>query len=330
MTNIATLSRMIAKAGAISVVLAALMSLPAVAQTFPAQTVRIVVPYSAGGSPDVIIRVVAQELSLKWGHPVIIDNKPGGNTIIGVTDVVKSPADGHTLLFTTDGTFLLNPIYYKSLPYSMKDLTPVSLLATAPHVLVASKSVPVTNVKEFVEWVKKNPGKAKYGATGSMSLQKLAMERFARLSGIKILAIPYKGAPETTTALLGGEISASINGVALLTPYIASGAIRGLAITADKRSPIAPDLPTATEQGLPDFRSQGMFGLFAPAHLPDAVREKIQKDIVAVLEQPSIKSLLEARGFDLRGDDGVKFAALIASESGRWKGVMDDLGVKQQ
>jgi len=312
----------------IMVALTACGSLGADADVYPSRAVRVVIPYSPGGSPDVVFRIVAQELSAKWKQAVILENKGGGNTIPGTLSVSRAPADGYTLLFTTDGTFLLNPLIFPALPYAMSDLTPVLLIATAPHMIAISKELNANSVAEFVALAKKEPNGLRYGSTGSMSLQRLAMEQFAHLAGIKLLQIPYKGAPETTTAILSGEIAASVNGIATILPLVQAGSLRTIGVAARQRSPLAPDVPTLQEQGIENVTSQGMFGLFAPAGLPKEIREKIRRDILEVTNQPAVRTALEARGYEIRSEGLEEFKALIAAESERWRKIMLELNIR--
>jgi tripartite-type tricarboxylate transporter receptor subunit TctC len=301
---------------------------PSRADEYPSRTVHVIVPYSAGGTPDILLRVVAQALSEKWGQAVVLENRPGGNTIIGTTAVTRSAPDGYTLLLASDGTYLLNPLFYPSLPYSLKELAPVMLLATAPHMFALTKSAPASNVKEFVDWAKFKPGTIMYGSTGPGSHQRLAMENFARLTGIELVHVPYKGAPEATTAVLTGEVTASFNSVATILPYVTSGNMRTLGVASLTRSPLAPEIPTIAEQGVPGFTSQGSFGLFGPANLPASIRDKIVRDITEVLERPAIRKLLEQRGFVIFGGGPQEFEDFIASQSARWARVIKEANIK--
>jgi len=305
-----------------------LVTAPGRADDYPTRTVRIIVPYSAGGTPDILLRVVAQALSEKWGQAVVLENRPGGNTIIGTTAVTRSAADGYTLLLASDGTYLLNPLFYPSLPYSLKELAPILLLATAPHMFALTKSAPATNVKEFVAWAKSKPGTIMYGSTGPGSHQRLGMENFARLTGIELVHVPYKGAPEATTAVLTGEVTASFNSVATILPYVTAGNMRTLGVASLTRSPLAPEIPTIAEQGVPGFTSQGSFGLLAPAGLPPAIRDKIVRDITEILGRPDIKKVLEQRGFVIFGGGHQEFEDFIVSQSERWARVIKEANIK--
>ncbi len=320
--------RRLRTAAALAALALTMFAAPGRAEDYPNRTVRIVVPYSAGGTPDILLRVVTQALSEKWGQPVVLENRPGGNTIIGTTAVTRSTPDGYTLLLASDGTYLLNPLFYPSLPYSLKELTPVMLLATAPHMFALTKSAPATNVKEFVDWAKSKPGTVMYGSTGPGSHQRLSMENFAHLTGIELVHVPYKGAPEATTAVLTGEVTASFNSVATILPYVSAGSMRTLGVASLTRSPLAPEIPTIAEQGVPGFTSQGSFGLFGPANLPDAIRDKIVRDIAEVLDRPDIKKVLERRGFVIFGGGPREFEGFITSQSERWARVIKEANIK--
>jgi tripartite-type tricarboxylate transporter receptor subunit TctC len=300
----------------------------AAAQDYPNRTVRVIIPFTAGGAPDVLFRLVGQALSEKWGHGVIIDNRPGGNTIPGTLAATKSTPDGYTLLFTADGTFVLNPLLYSSLPYALSDLIPIVLVGTTPHILAVSKSTPANTVQEFVALAKAKPNTLTYGTTGPGSIQRLAMEYFSRISGIELVHVPYRGANETTTAIVAGEIDATINGASNILPHMPTGAVKALAISTKERSSLAPELPTMQEAGVPGYSSQGAFGLLAPVGVPDAVRSKIYTDVAEVLRRPDLKKAAEARSFQLYAGNGEEFHRLIAEETSKWRRVIADAKIK--
>jgi tripartite-type tricarboxylate transporter receptor subunit TctC len=295
---------------------------------YPTRTVRIIIPFSAGGAPDVVMRIVAQALSEKWKQSVVIENRPGANTFTGTTAVTRSAPDGYTLLFTADGTFILNPLLYASLPYAMSQLTPISLIATTPHVLAVSSKVQARNVREFVAQAKANPGKMTYGSTGSGSIQRLAFEFFSRLAGIELVHVPYRGANETVTALVAAEIDASINGAATVLPHVSPEGVRALGISTKKRSSLAPDLPAIDEAGVPGYSSQGAFGLLAPAAVPQDIRDKIETDLAEVVRRPEIRHILGARYFELAPLGPAEFRKVIVEESDKWRSVIEDKKIK--
>jgi tripartite-type tricarboxylate transporter receptor subunit TctC len=320
--------------GAMGLLLLLSMGLPfgsqSLADDYPTRRVRVIIPYSPGGSPDVLFRVVAQALSVKWGQPVVIENRPGGNTFIGASAVVNSPADGYTLMLTADNTFVINPLFYPSMPYAMSDLMPITLVGTAPHMFAITKNAPARNPQEFIAWAKANPDTIMYGTTGPAGLQRLAMELFSRITGIRLMQVPYKGAPEAVTAVLTGEVTASINSVATIMPHVSSGGMRTLGVATAKRVALAPEIPTLQEQGVPGFTSQGSFGLFAPAAIPDSIRDKIQADVFEVLGQPEIRKYLVERGFEPHGGSSAEFRAFIASETEKWKRVIIEANIKAE
>jgi tripartite-type tricarboxylate transporter receptor subunit TctC len=298
------------------------------ATDYPTRTVRIIIPFSAGGAPDIVMRLVAQALSEKWKQSVVVENRPGANTFTGTVAVTRSAPDGYTLLFTADGTFILNPLLYGSLPYAMNELAPISLVATTPHVLSVSGKVQAKNVREFVAEAKANPGKMTFGSTGSGSIQRLAFEFFSRLAGIELVHVPYRGANETAMALVAAEIDASINGAATILPQAGNNGLRVLAISTKQRSGLAPDLPTVDEAGVRGFSSQGAFGLLAPGSVPQEIREKLATDLIEVMQRPEMRGVLTARSFELAPLGPVEFQKVIAEESDKWRSVIEDKKIK--
>jgi tripartite-type tricarboxylate transporter receptor subunit TctC len=302
---------------------------PAIAATdYPTRTVRIVIPFSAGGAPDIVMRLVAQALSEKWKQPVIVENRPGANTFTGTVAVTRSAPDGYTLLFTADGTFILNPLLYASLPYAMNELAPISLVATTPHVLAVSGKVSARNVREFAAAAKANPGKMTYGSTGAGSIQRLGFEFFSRLAGIELVHVPYRGANETAAALVASEIDASINGAATILPHVSTNGVRALAVTTKQRSSLTPDLPTVDEAGVQGYSSQGAFGLLAPAGVPQEIREKLATDLMEVMQRPDMRGILTARYFELAPHGPAEFQKVIGEETEKWRSVIEDKKIR--
>lgn len=295
---------------------------------YPNRTVRVVVPFPAGGVPDVLFRILALALTEKWGQPVVVENRAGGNTIVGTMAVVRAPADGHTLLFTTDGTYILNPLLYSTLPYTTKDIVPISLVATSAHAFAVNKSVPVQSVREFIALAKAKPKEFTYGTTGPGSIQRIAIELFSRIAGVELLHVPYKGSNETMNALISEEITATINGAFNILPLKGTGTIKALAISTVERSPFAPDLPTMQEAGVPGYSSQGMSGLFAPVGVPSEIREKVQRDIAEVLKRSDVIQSLERNSFQIQGKNAEEFQAIIDQETAKWRRVITEANIK--
>jgi tripartite-type tricarboxylate transporter receptor subunit TctC len=300
----------------------------AAAIDYPTRTVHMIIPFSAGGAPDVLLRLVAQKLSEKWGQGVVVENRPGGNTLIGTVAAAKSAPDGYTLLLAADQTFVLNPLLYSKLPYSMKEFEPVVLMASIPHMLAVANKVPVTSVKELVALAKSKPNTLTYGTTGPGTIQRIATEYFAGIVGIKLVHVPYKGAAETTTAILSGEIDMTINGVSNILPHIGTHKLKALAVSTVKRNPLAPDMPTMQEAGVPGYTSQGAFGLFAPTGTPRAIRDKVHADVAEVLARPDVKKALEARSFVIDTSGPAEFEKFIAVENVKWQKVIKEANIK--
>jgi tripartite-type tricarboxylate transporter receptor subunit TctC len=317
---------LIAGAGAVGLTVAA----PRLSfgQAYPSRPVRVIIPFTPGGAPDVLLRLVAQKLSEKWGQGVVVENRAGGNTLTGTVAAAKSTPDGYTLLMTADQTFILNPLLYASLPYAMKELEPIILMASIPHMLAVSHQVPVSNVKELIALAKQKPGTLTYGTTGPGTIQRIATEYFAGIAGIKLVHVPYRGANETTTAILSGEVDMTINGMSNILPHIAGGKLKALAISTLSRHRLAPDIPTMQEAGVAGYSSQGAFGLFAPAGVPAEIRAKIHADTAEILKRPDVVKALEDRSFQVDNVGPEGFAKMIASETEKWEKVIRAANIK--
>ena len=317
-------------AAALALVFLSAASVPrqAAALDYPNRTVRVIIPFTPGGAPDVLLRLVAQQLQEKWGQNVVVENRAGGNTLVGTVAATKSTPDGYTLLLAADQTFVLNPLLYASLPYSMKELEPIAMMASIPHMLAVANKVPVSNVKELIAHAKDKPDTLTYGTTGPGTIQRIATEFFAGIAGIKLVHVPYKGANETTMAILQGEIDLTINGMSNILPHIPDKKLKPLAVSTAKRNPLAPDVPTMQEAGVPGYTSQGAFGLFAPAGTPREIRDKIAADVAEILARPDIRKGLEARSFVIDSFGPDAFDKFIADETVKWRTVITAAGIK--
>jgi tripartite-type tricarboxylate transporter receptor subunit TctC len=300
----------------------------ATALDYPTRPVRVIIPFTPGGAPDVLLRLVAQQLQDKWRQGVIVENRAGGNTLVGTVAAAKSTPDGYTLLLAADQTFVLNPLLYESLPYSMKEFDSVAMMASIPHMLAVANKLPVSNVKELIALAKEKPDRLTFGTTGPGTIQRIATELFAGIAGIKLVHVPYKGANETTMAILQNEIDMTINGMSNILPHIEGGKLKALAVSTAKRNPLAPNVPTMQEAGVPGYTSQGSFGLFAPAGTPRDVRDKIAADVAEILARTDVKNALEARSFvvDSAGPDA--FDRFIADETVKWQKVIKQANIK--
>ncbi|MGE4340142.1 MAG: Bug family tripartite tricarboxylate transporter substrate binding protein, partial [Pigmentiphaga sp.] len=299
----------------------------ALAQSFPSQPVRLIVPFPPGGSTDVLARLLAQHLSKQWGKQVVVVNAPGGNTIIGATQAARAEPDGHTLFMPIDFTLTMNPVLYERLPYDpIRDFVPISQLTRQPLLIAVHPDLPVKDFGEFVEYAKANPEKINFG-TGAIISQvtgELLMDR----TDSRMLHIPFKGSMPTLQALLGGSIDVSISDLSPYLPYLESGRLRGLATTGSERAASLPDLPTVAELGYPDFASHSWFGLVAPSNTPDAIVQQIQADVHRALMQPEVKQQLAELGLETIAGSPSEFAEIIAQESALWAPVIRQAGIK--
>jgi tripartite-type tricarboxylate transporter receptor subunit TctC len=300
------------------------------ASDFPSKTVRIVIPFSAGGAPDVLLRLVAPHLSEKWKQPVVIENRPGANTNIGTVLVTKAEADGHTLLFSSDGTFIFNPLIYPSLPYAVSELAPISFVASAPAMLAAATPVPAKSVAELVALAKSKPGVINYGSTGPASIQRLMMEYFALHAGFVMNHVPFKGANETVMAMLGNQMDVAFSASSNILPHIPTGKLRALAVTTAKRSSQAPEVPTMQESGVTDYEAYSMFALFAPARTSPDIIKKIAADVTEIAMRPEINAAIVARGFDVHGLAPAEFQKIIDRDTVKWEKVITAAKLKDK
>jgi tripartite-type tricarboxylate transporter receptor subunit TctC len=260
---------------------------PALAQTFPDRPVKIVVPTSAGGQTDNYARALAQELGKAWNQPVIVDNKPGANTIVGATYVAQAPADGYTILLANDPTLSSNQYLYTKLSYDpVKDFVPVVNMVESVQVLVVESSHPAQSLQQLLDMAKAKPDALNYGSWGEGSIAHMDMEKLKMLTGLKMTHVPFRGASEVITAVMGKQVDALLSGVTLAMPGLKSGRLRALALAGPIRSPLLPNVPTFAEAGLKDFESRAWFGLAAPAATPRAVVDKIAADTLKIIRRP--------------------------------------------
>lgn len=307
----------------------ALASVAAQAQSWPTQTVRIIVGYPPGGTTDVIGRLVAQELTESLGKAVVVENRPGASGTIGSGIVAKSAPDGHTLVLvpSTHGTA---PALYASLPYEDKDFTPTALIATTPYVLVVHPSMAATNMAQLLAYLKANPGKVEYASSSPGTAQHLAGELMQRTAGVNIVHIPYKGTGALMPDLLSGRVPMMFENIAIMTPHIKKGALRPIAISSVKRTPLLPDVPTVAETGLAGFEVLGWFALLAPAKTPAEVVRRLNSDINASIVKPAVVARFAELGAEPLGGSPEQAAAFIKGEQDKWGKIIRDAGIKQQ
>jgi len=317
-------------AAGLIIIALAVSSGTALAQSFPNKAVRMVVPFPAGGSTDIVGRTVAQKLSEMWGQPVVVDNRPGGGTTIGTDAVAKAPADGYTLL-VTPAPFTINPSLLAKLPYdALTDFAPITLINTTPLVLVVNPGVPAKSVKELIALAKARPGKLNFGSSGSGGSNHLAGELFNAMAGVKMVHIPYKGNAPALIDLAGGHVDLIFNGLTSALPLIKSGKLRALAVTSMQRSAALPDAPTLDEVALKGFVAVAWNGLGAPANTPRDVIAKINADVLRIVSSPELKERLKAEGSDPVGSTPGQYAAFLRAEVAKWAKVIKFAGVKAE
>ncbi|QNP47286.1 Bug family tripartite tricarboxylate transporter substrate binding protein [Diaphorobacter aerolatus] len=287
-------------------------------QNYPTKPVRMVVPYPPGGATDVIGRLIADKLGAQWGQAVVVDNRAGAGTTVGAENVAKSAPDGYTLYETT-ATHTISASLYPKLSYDpIKDFTPITLTATIPLVLVTTPKIPARTVDELVKWIKAQPGGASMGSPGNGSVQHLTGELFKTRVGVNTVHVPYKGAAPMITDLLGGQVDMAFATLSEVTSYIKSGRLHAIALAHDKRMSAVPDLPTFGEQGMKGFTGATWFGTFAPARLPPELRDRIYKDIAAIVATPEVTKKLEDMGAEVNNLAPAEFSRLIDAEARRW------------
>jgi tripartite-type tricarboxylate transporter receptor subunit TctC len=307
---------------------AALAAAPACAQTYPATSVRMIVPFPAGGGVDDMGRIVGQQLTASLGKTIVIDNRAGANGNIGTEIAAKAPHDGYTLLFTGAG-LVANVSLYRNIPFDpVKDFSPVSLVALAPNVVVVHPSVPAKNMAELIALAKARPGQLQYGSAGSGSTPHLAVELLKTLSHIDIVHIPYRGTGPATSALLGGEISMIFLPAIAALPQVKSGRLRALAVTSATRLPAEPNLPTVAESGLPGYESSQWYGVLAPMGTPEDILSQVNSHLVRIMQRPEVKQRLVNDGSVPVGSTRAQFAAHIEAELAKWAKVVKASGAR--
>lgn len=299
------------------------------AQQFPAKPVRIINPFAPGGATDIIARQMAQKLTEMWGQAVVVENRTGASGAIGVEMVAKSPPDGYTLLMATQTTQAANPGLYPKLPYDpVKDLAPLTLAGSTPLALMVRPSLGVSSVRELLDYAKKNPGKLVYASGGNGTSQHLTTELMKSMSSTYMLHIPYRGAGPALADLLGGQVDVMFDNLPTALPHMKAGKLRGLAVSTAARSPLAPELPTMAESGLPGFDLSTWFAFFAPAGTPSAIVDKIAGDMRRVLAQPDMQQRLAAIGVDIKASTPDELAAFQRTELTKWAKIIKDSGAK--
>ena len=298
------------------------------AQSYPAKSIRMIVGFPPGGTTDVIGRLVAAKLSERLGQQVVVENRPGASGMIGADAVAKASPDGYTLLMSSSTHATYTGLYNK-VPFDpVKDFEPVSFIGTTPYVMVVHPSLPVKSVAELLSLARARPGQLNYAASTPGTAQHLAWELFKRSTGTDLTYIAYKGTGALMPDLLSGRLQAAIDNVAVMTQHVKNGALRGIAVTSPRRSPLLPDLPTIAESGVPGFQAIGWFGVFAPAGTPEPVVRALTEKISAVLKQPEVLERMSELGAEAASGGQDDLRKLLANEMAVWGKVIREAGVK--
>jgi tripartite-type tricarboxylate transporter receptor subunit TctC len=301
----------------------------AYAEDYPSRSIRLIVPYAAGGGADSVARIVAKRVSETIGQPIVIENRGGAGSIIGTELVKKSDADGYTLLLGQSGPISINPAVYKSLPYDpVKDFAPIAMTTAYPYIMVVSPKLGVKNLKDFVTLAKAKPGELNYGTTGVGAANHLVTELFDSKAGIKMTHIPYRGTALAVADLLAGQVQLVFADPISALPHIKAGTLLALAVTSKNRSSVAPDVPTISESGYPDFDAIAWHGILAPANTPPVIVNKLNSEIVKALQNPETKMLLEKQAMQTVGNSPKAFADFIKQDIAVWKEVAERANVE--
>ncbi|QQN71156.1 Bug family tripartite tricarboxylate transporter substrate binding protein [Comamonas testosteroni] len=306
-----------------------LLALPALAQgeaAWPGRPVRVIVPFPASGATDLVARVIAQRVSQELGQQLVIDNRPGAGGTIGTAEAAKAAADGYTLLFTTNSTHAISPHLMPRLAYKAdKDFSPIAHTADAASVLLVTPSLPVKSVQELIAYARANPGKLNYATSGNGTIVHLNTAAFAAQAGIQLAHVPYKGTAQSITDLAAGQVHLLFDSIPTGMPHVASGRLRALAVTGDRRSTLAPNLPTVAESGLPGYSSVTWFGLYGPAGMKPELVGRINQAFNRAIQNPEVIASLAKQGVEpAKPQTPGQFAAMVQADSARWAKVIRD------
>ncbi|HEY0823383.1 MAG TPA: tripartite tricarboxylate transporter substrate binding protein [Ramlibacter sp.] len=297
------------------------------AQAYPSKPITIVVPFAAGGTTDILARVIGQALNKELGQSVVVDNRAGAGGNIGAQFAAKAVPDGYTLFMGTVGTHAINQSLYKKLTFDpVKDFAPLTRVAMVPNLLVANPGKPYKNVKELIAYAKANPGRVNFGSSGSGSSIHLSGELFNALAKVDMVHVPYKGSAPAVTDLVGGQIDVMFDNMPSAIQHVRSGRLRALAVTTAKRSPELPQVPTIAEAGVPGYEATSWFGMFAPAGTPAPVVSRLNAALVKVLADPEVKKKLAEQGAEPYAEKPEQFAEFIRKEAAKWSKVVKESG----
>jgi tripartite-type tricarboxylate transporter receptor subunit TctC len=314
---------------AVAAAIALLAPMHAGAQAWPSKPLRLVVPFSAGGSTDTVARIIGEKLSPRLGQAVIVDNRVGAGGAIGSDIAAKSPADGYTMLLGTSSTLAIAPHVYTKLPYDpARDFAPVILLGTADIIVVVNANVPIRSVPELLAYAKAHPGKLTFASGGNGSISHLLGEYFNSMAGVDTLHIPYKGDAQMVTDLIGGQVDMAFGTAVAFLPHIKSGKIVALAVTNPRRSTTQTNLPTVSESGVPGYEAVQWFGIAVPTGTPQAIVQRLNEEIRAILAMPDVHARFAELGFDVVGDKPDEFGEFLRAENEKWSKIAKISGTK--
>jgi tripartite-type tricarboxylate transporter receptor subunit TctC len=303
------------------------LAMPVPAQQYPSKAIRVIVPFGTGSTTDTLARLLGQKLAETWGQPVVIDNRAGAGGNIGTDMVAKAAGDGYTLLMAA-GSHTINPALYRKLPYdAVRDFAPVTLVGSAPQLLVATASLPANSVRELIALAAGKPGQLRYASGGNGSPSHLAMELLKSMARVDMVHVPYKGGDGVLVALLSGEMHLYFGNIRAMMPQVKAGKLKALAVTGPKRSPAAADIPTIAESGLPGYSMLAWWGLLAPAGTPGTIVTRLYREMARMLQEPALRERLAAVGIDTAGSAPEEFGAFIRAEIATWGKVVKTAGV---
>jgi tripartite-type tricarboxylate transporter receptor subunit TctC len=299
------------------------------AQGYPSRPIRLIVPYAAGGTSDILARQIGPKLTEAWGQPVVVENRTGANGNVGADFVAKSTADGYTLLITDLGGLVISASVYPKLPFDpSRDFSPVAMVSYSPHVLAVHPSVPVKSMKELIDFAKAQPGKLNFAVSGIGGAPQLAGIEFAQRAGVKWTYIPYKGGSDAVSAVAAGQADVLFNGMLATWPTVQSGRMRALAISSAQRVPTSPDTPTVAEQGMPGFETGSFQGVVGPAGMPRDTVSKLNADLIKVLGSEDMKERFARQGTEVRTGTPESLGQWLRTEQARWAKVVKESGEK--
>jgi tripartite-type tricarboxylate transporter receptor subunit TctC len=295
--------------------------------SYPNKVVRVIVPFPAGGSNDVLCRILGDKLSQKWSQPVVVENRAGAGGNIGAEAVYRAEPDGYTLLCSPPGPLSINHNLYKGLGYEPAKFVPITVLAIVPNVVTARPDLPANSIRELIAYVKANPGKVVYASQGNGSTSHLSAQMFQAMAGLDMVHVPYKGEGPALTDIIASRVDIFIGNLAAALKYHQANRAKILAVASTRRSPVLPDIPTAAEAGLPGFVSSAWFGLVAPPGTPSAVAARVNADAVEALRLPDVQARFLEQGAEPVGNTQAEMAAFVKEEMARWQKVIQTANV---